>query len=645
MQIIVVNAPSGVALTSATDKIKAFLNHPPTGENAIPPTSVAMADVEDELLTLFRSDYPQQEPRSSGPMQDVLFKLPRDAVTQFYWPLAAKAAFKKLLTADAEICILRCHLTFYRGATREFYPVGDLEGALVNAARDIKQFEGGNKLNNSSPNPRIVTVLTLIDDIFDVFHRLSVEGQVFPLQSQIKSEYHQRQHEGRDCPSDPSSQYVLAFEQVITILHRLLEWRSREMTAGDVLASRSGAQHFVLGIKHPIETAVSLIRMGNGNSSLIPVYLSHPISRPRKSQKEHKTKKWGAFVNQFQGFVEAAMGVEAEGKRGIFFMPTAIDEFRFAAASANNFPSLERRWPLIHHAHGLLYDTPGGGDYDEFESNQLLEELFNPIGGYYDIESDVPRAFATTGQDVSKRLSDSAKETIQGLIGGLLQQIKIQLAIRDHALVRQTGRLLLYRPYFGEGRLSAGVLAELRNWDSLRSVGLDFQKHGRPFSWRFGPAIFVHDDEDLQLLEEPQRQKLKDRLKNWLAKKLSPEKFELFDFDHVSGPTANWFEQALRRDDQLLGGGILSPGEEDSLKDDFKKALEKLASEAQKIICVGAPTDDRDYVHYPRLGELTHFALPGLARTEILPKLFADIASPLGGQPKAAIRGHRKTGQ
>jgi len=624
MQIIVVNSPSGVALTSATDKIEAFLTHPPPEESAIPAASVAIADVEDELLALFRKDYPDEEPRSSGPMQDVLFKLPRDAVTQYYWPLAAKAAFTKLLTADSDIRILRCHLTYYRGATREFYPVGDLEGALAHAARD-RQSVGGVETGNLTPEPRIATVLTLIDDVFDVFHRLSVEGQVFPLQGQIKSEYHQRQHEGRDFPSDPSNQYVLAFEQVITILHRLLEWRSREMTAGDVLASRSGSPHFVLGIKHPIETAVNLIRMGNGSTNLLPVYLSHPISRPRKSQMENRRKQWGAFVNQFQGFVEAAIGVEAEGKRGIFFMPTAIDEYRFAAPTATSFPSLERRWPLIHHKHGILYDTPGGGDYDDFDNNQLLEELFNPTGGNYDLENDIPSPFAKTRQDVSNKLSDAAKGTIQGLIGGLLQQIRIQLAIRDHALVRQTGRLLLYRPYFGEGRLSAGVLAELRNWDSLRRVGLDFKKRSRSCSWRFGPAIFVHDDEDLQALEEPQQQKIKDRLKGWLSRKLTPEEFELFDFDHVSGPTALWFEQALKRDDQLLGGGILSAGEEDLLKDEFKKVLEKLASEARKIICVGAPIDDRDYVHYPRLGELTHFALQDLARTEILPKLFADI--------------------
>src|SRR5258708_9063375 len=192
MRIIVVNSPSGVALTSATDKIEAFLSHPPSEENAIPAASVAIADVEDELRALFRSDYPDEEPRSSGPMQDVLFKLPRDAVTQYYWPLAAKAAFTKLLAADSEIRILRCHLTFYRGATREFYPVGDLEGALINAARD-RQSVSGVKTSNLSPEPKIATVLTLIDDIFDVFHRLSVEGQVFPLQGQIKSEYHQRQ--------------------------------------------------------------------------------------------------------------------------------------------------------------------------------------------------------------------------------------------------------------------------------------------------------------------------------------------------------------------------------------------------------------------------------------------------------------------
>lgn len=622
MKVIVVNAPSGVALTAVTDAISSELGGSP---------AVAIADVEAELLSLFRSDYPLAEVTAAGPMQDVLAKLPRDAVTQYYWPRAAVTALTKLLTSNASVRLLRCHLTYYRDATREFYAAGDIHRAIVQAATEITAQTDNANLRTALADVTISSVITLIDDVYDMFHRLAVADQVYPLQSYITSEYRRRKHEGRSLPVDPSEQYVLAFEQVITILHRLLEWRSREMTSGDVLAARASAEHYVLAIKHAKQTAVNLIRLGNGDDSYVPVYLSHPISRPRKQQKSDPSKEWGAFVTEFQEFVEAASELVIDSRRPIFFMPTAIDEYRFADRAAAEFPTLERRWPLIEDDTGLLYDTPGGLTYDAFEEDQLLEELLNPVGGAFNADGERLAKFADSYRDVPGRLSVPAKDSIHGLIAGFLQQIRIQLSIRDHALVRQTGRLLLYRPLFGEGRLSGGVEGELHNWSTLVQTASWFTSHGRPVTWRTGPAVFVHDAKDLENLEKLMWQRMKTNLMQRLAVELPPAQFEAFAFDRMTGKTSEWFSQALKPPDELLGGAPLTPAELKALEGKFTGAIKEVARESRQIVFVGAAgpqsTYGKHFFRYPRLAERTFNALQKLARRDIIPRLLGDVGS------------------
>ncbi|HYR74380.1 MAG TPA: hypothetical protein VEM96_00935 [Pyrinomonadaceae bacterium] len=634
MRIIVVNAPSGVALTATTDKIKAFLANPPADYQSAFRATVAVEDVESELLDLFRAHYPNEKLSAAGPMQDVLSGLPRDAITQHYWPQAANSAFKKLLTGQSDVRILRCHLTYYREATREFYAAGDVHRALAEAIAELKSASPEDtSLAERLAEARVALVLTLIDDVFDMFHRLSGEEQVFPLLSYIKEEYVRRKNEGGDIPSAPSNQYVLAFEHVITILHRLLEWRSREMTSGDMLARRFDAEHFVLAIKHATETAVSLVRLGYGEESLVPVYLSHPISEPRRLQKKHPAKEWDKFVTEFQTFVEAAAEVKVDGKRAIFFMPTAIDELRFAdLATTPNFPTLERRWPLIQHKHGLLYDTPPGQDYEAFESAVLLNEIFNPLGGTYKItegfiDEDEPGTLADTYKEV--RLPEAAKNAVHALAGGLLQQMKIQLAIRDHALVRQSGRLLLYRPFFAKGSLSGGVDAELKNWSVLLQTASEFKKRAIHFAWRLGPAIVIHDAKDLGKLDELLMKRMKTNLIKRLTLKLQPEELGLLDFDLMSGSAESWFDQALKPEDQLLGSGrTLTRTKKRALKVVFQDELEAVERDSRRMAYLGTPSEPPrglDYLRYDRLAEQTHLGFQKLASEEILPKLFAEI--------------------
>jgi hypothetical protein len=636
MRIVVVNAPSGVALTATTDKIRAFLANPPTDYKPASKATVDVEDVESELLDLFRAHYPNEKPSAAGPMQDVLTRLPRDAITQYYWPRAAKSAFKKLLTGQSDVRIVRCHLTYYREATREFYAAGDVHRALAEAIAELKSASPEDaSLAERWAEARVALVLTFIDDVFDMFHRLSGEEQVFPLLSYIKDEYHRRKNEDRDIPSAPSDQYVLAFEHVITILHRLLEWRSREMTSGDMLARRCDAEHFVLAIKHATETAVSLVRLGNGDGSLMPVYLSHPISEPRRLQKKHPAKEWDKFVTEFQTFVEAAAEVQVDGKRAIFFMPTAIDELRFAdLAPPPNFPTLERRWPLIQHKHGLLYDTPPGQDYEAFESAVLLNEIFNPLGGTYKItegfiDEDEPGKLADTYKEV--QLPDPSMNAVHGLVGGLQQQMKIQLAIRDHALVRQSGRLLLYRPFFAKGSLTGGVEAELNNWSVLLQTASEFRRKAIDSSWRLGPAIVIHDASDVAKLNELLEKRMKTNLIKRLTLKLQhePEKLGLFDFDRMSGPPEFWFDQALKPENELLGtGSTLTRTKKQSLKLIFQEALADVARDSRRMAYLGWPSEpprELDYVCYEKLAEQTHLGFQKLAREEILPKLFAEV--------------------
>lgn len=542
--ICVLHGPSGSGLRTAWSKVAA----------SFASNEIEHVDLEDVLSRLILSEIPDLELPERSPLQVVLYKLPKDLVRGHFWPAAARQCLQKLLQSTKPLRVLTCHLCLYRGQTREFYEAGDLSKALDDSLSallaDGAMDEGSRQqlLERGVLGP----VITLIDDVFDMFARLSDSSEVFPVVDLVRDEYRRRRREGRPPPQTPGEKYILAVEQAVSALSRVLDWRTREIAHGDSLADRAGTRHFLLSVKHPSRTLVDVLeseclRRTAGHYC----YLSHPISRPRKEQRRGGGS-WPGFVTQLQNFVDAILLSAPEGHRVVLFQPTCIDEYRFLAPSDPGFPGLSRRWPPVANPKDLLASIPPDYlSYEEYERDFVVPALFNPQGGAYDPEKDEPGRAVPLGQPVSCILTDSDRVAIQGLLGGLQQQIRIQLAMRDHALVRQTGSLLLFRPCFAERKFSGGVTAEIQHWHSLRVYDEVARKARGTSLWSVGPAIYVHDSEDLPPEDQAA---FKKNLRAAIYREWGLEFALDLPVEHVSSFN-QWFGSLKTLGDDLLGGG------------------------------------------------------------------------------------------
>ncbi len=121
-------------------------------------------------------------------------------------------------------------------------------------------------------------------------------------------------------------------------------------------------------------------------------------------------------------------------------MPTGIDELRFQLDAASSpLPILEPRWPI-----------------PTIETLYTLPEQTNP---------DPEHARLLLSND--KYLAENWGPRLRALIN----VIGTEVAFRDHHLVVATDGLLVYRPFYGNGKTSRGVAAEVEHWRSLTENG------------------------------------------------------------------------------------------------------------------------------------------------------------------------------
>lgn len=258
-------------------------------------------------------------------------------------------------------------------------------------------------------------VVTLIDDIFDVLVRLSVEGGVF-------------------APLHFPSLLVDRTEKLL----RILDWRAHEQLLSEKIAEvTSDGSHFLLAVKHPFQTLRQLL----AEPSSTRIYLSHPISLPR------------AMLSSVDGEVEAKTEIAAiQGMAAqlrdcaIVFEPTAIDEYRFKSFKGNTLPLLESRWPKAASDDALLcspVDT----------TNEFGSEL-----------SAVAQK-ALGGDEAALQELHEAGPLLDILSDGISRHINL----RDHKLVDQSDFLVAYRPYY-KGRSASGVAEELTYYAALKAL-------------------------------------------------------------------------------------------------------------------------------------------------------------------------------
>lgn len=469
MALYLLAGTPGQSKATAAAKIAAFLR----GAGI---TVGTPADVDEELVKYFPED---AEPGTTfkEPRVRIIGERAQDEIRD-KWPDAYRDAVKKATSGGEDVAIVLLCFEYYRYETYEFYLPVD-----CNALRD--------------PSPR--GALTLIDDVFDIYYRLSRRGQVFDIQELIERTFPISPSDQRD-PNDLRRLYKDALGVTIGSLLRLLTWREKEIDCAANVTRMIGCKHSVLAAKHPVEIGARLL-LGAGHAApgnlgvSYPVYVSHPISRPRRDRLNRGA--WPRFVADLDQVVAELSPKPAPSPtlpmmptppRILPIMPTAIDELRILDDGAFLHPRLTPHWPL--QAGELLYSLPaapaGKGafrDYEDFEERGLPLVFDPPID--------------QSGRQVGLPLSDPE---VSGMLRNLRESIRLQMAGRDHLLVRQCPGFFLYRPLFGEYEFSGGVTSEIHTYDQIRK----YSGGGTAAAKR--RVAFVHDAEDAAGLFKRTRQ-------------------------------------------------------------------------------------------------------------------------------------------
>lgn len=295
---------------------------------------------------------------------------------------------------------LMMHTVYYHNQNREFF-------SCVNVKR-IKKI-------------KIDKIITLVDDIFDIYKRLRESGQMF----------------------DPDLSGVAITDgfdvSVKAVLHSmtLLEWRAVEISLSELLAQNLRIPHYVLAVKHPVKAANDLVA-----SAKKIIYVSHPISQVRvlsDTGKKNEAKKIERQIHKLTMLLSKSDNM-------IPIFPTSIDELiiKGIIKKKNEYfiPQLRKRW-TIPEPKTLLYIEP-------------KNKRVNPLD---------PANFFKSKKNKNKI------KYISPLLSALKEMIQRQINSRDHKLVDQCKAIIVYRPYFN-GKTSKGVEEEISYRTRLAQHGI-----------------------------------------------------------------------------------------------------------------------------------------------------------------------------
>ncbi len=395
--------------------------------------------LEDELLSVACEDVKTLLQRDDAPLRSVL-ELPKPLLNE-HW----KAAYQNLISKatisldEGYDVLLSLHACWYHLQTEEH--ISALSFCDIRPAH---------------------CVITFIDDIYDVFVRLTMPGEVLA----------------------PERAKNPLLDPLLKLLF-ILNWRAFEILLSQRLAiAAQTSQYFLFAVKHHCKTLCSLLFSPTPNV----VYLSHHISHPRSlaaipGSEGHAT----ALKSEIQDFA-AELRTHV-----ILFEPTTIDELR---------------WFRVFHkdeTHPARVHTESSGRQSKRRSKKtadkqgtevrllpfaedvflpvLTERWFDPADGgdrLFESPSSTPGAphfpgtpfFCQAWHDASRTYLDLRKkpnwtksdiaqiEYLSDIFFPLRNAIYQQINVRDHLLVEQSHSIAVYRPWM-DGRLAPGVQGEV----------------------------------------------------------------------------------------------------------------------------------------------------------------------------------------
>lgn len=463
MDYVIVCAPAGTGLKGAVAKFKNAFGVNNVAHRDVEAILCSSTEAEDALshVEIFKPSNHQDWPK----MKEITWHLPRDRVITL-WHAALRNALNELQNSNADsnedVKLLSCHLTLYCGRRNEFY-----------SPFNVNLFvEKEGEVIISKPSH----LLLLIDDIYDMYLRLTDKDQLFDTQER-KDRYLERiwdEVEDKKGPQNfpPNLHSSLILEWKLCVLTNLLSWRHSEILMAENLARQLDAKFLLWGVKQPTKIAAAWLR-----KSYSTLYFSHPISRPRRQKIE--AGSWPPIVSQFNELQDKLFERNLVG-----VMPTAIDEYRIARNREEGtflkrrFPVLGERWPLpAKNIDSLLYSTPKNS-------------------------ADMHHKDLLTNEDTDSASEVADREDVSTQLRALESQIMFQIASRDHLLVSSTNGLLVFRPFYLKGGFSGGVKAEIEHWTILtRSEPNEPNRRAekREKEEGIGPnrqAAFIHFDDD-----------------------------------------------------------------------------------------------------------------------------------------------------
>ncbi|MDI9363476.1 MAG: hypothetical protein QM541_00895 [Flavobacterium sp.] len=385
-ETILISGMSGISIEKCLTKfISEFKEFRTTLSNQKP----VLIKLDTEIEKVYYQLNPSEK-KSNQIWKDVILKQTYP-VLQLLWNKAfenVKARIEEIRKEKPTTFIfVNMHSCYYHNRTQEYIP-------LVN----IKE------LSDIEPTK----VITLIDDIYEIHHRLTFTGGIYHDEKNVSNTV------------------------MILRLLRLLDWRAKETMLSRHIANQLNIKNYVFSVKHSFDTFSNLIF-----KSCQKVYLSHPITEVRRLEKNNKLADAKQIMNEI---TEISDRLSYEFTT---FLPTTIDEFRILFKLAedgetkNYYSVLTKRWE------DQIYAKP--------------KDLLYLNSGFSDTN-----ALWTTLEPSEIKLN----EQINHLLEALSDFISDQVTVRDYTLVEQSDMLVIYRPLFN-GNASGGVREEFRYYKRL----------------------------------------------------------------------------------------------------------------------------------------------------------------------------------
>lgn len=382
---------------------------------------VTVYDIDDKIKSL-----PQN---ANQGLRDIITKNSRTTL-QSFWRTAVDEVLITISNSSAHTAVMLGHLLYYKDFTKEFFSIFDTS-FLIQKATEREIYTG-------------YTVL-IIDDIYDIFNSLKKPDELFGT----SAFYDFLDNNFGRSISENKPDYKPHMSWIHYCLNSILNWRIQEITLGQNISNQTNSRFILWGLK---QNPLVLLKLISPSPEQEILYLSHPISEPRREFKEKG--EWPDLVKILNNFQRELL------KKDILIqMPTSIDEYRLDKDRHGNYTTfLTPRWPLEDESKKILIE------------NDLIDEDIDKLSIIHPGKIENQNGSFKIITSNENHQDNLAQEYMNGVITTLEMCIKEQLANRDHLLVLSTNGIIVIDPYsIKERKIHRGVQKEIEYLKQINS--------------------------------------------------------------------------------------------------------------------------------------------------------------------------------